>query len=379
MRVLFLDHARTVISGAQFRLLDLAASLPAHGVTPIVACDPTSPLSLRLSSLGVEQVPVLFPDLHSNGTLRRLSGNMATLPLAVGQLCRAIKKTGADAVHINTLLPRLPGAVGARLCGCPVLWHVRDFVIQPVWCRLYRVVARIVDRIITVSNACQADFAGHPRMRTIYNGLDLKRYGGHSDADRAAARRDLGVEDDTVVVGLVGLLTAWKGHEVLLDAARDLIAASSTPIAFVIAGGEPDRNSSRRLILERYAASLGIRNWVRFTGFREDIPLLLSALDIAVAPSSRPDPLPGSVLEAMASARPVVASRIGGIPEMVEDGSTGFLVEPGNRIELADRLAKLIDDPALRERMGKAGRAAVETKFTLDSCIRTLLEVYRGL
>jgi len=378
MRVLFLDHARTVISGAQFRLLDLVESLPSHGVTPIVACDPTSPLSLRLSSLGVEQLPVLFPDLHSNGTVRRLSRNMANLPLTVGQLCRAIKKTGADAVHVNTLLPRLPGATAARLCARPVVWHVRDFVVQPRWQQLYRAVARLVRRVITVSDACRAEFPGHPRMRTIYNGLDLKRYGGQ-DADRAATRWELGVDGDTIVVGLVGLLTAWKGHEVFLDAARDLTVKSQRPIAFVIAGGEPDENSSRQMILERHATLLGIRNRIRFTGFRDDVPRFLSALDILVVPSLRPDPLPGSVLEAMASARPVVASRIGGIPEMIEDGNTGFLVEPGNGMALADRLAKLVDDPALRERMGKAGRAVVETKFSLDSCIRSLLEVYRGL
>jgi glycosyltransferase involved in cell wall biosynthesis len=375
MRVFFLDHACHVISGAEFRLLDLARSLPSYGITPIIACDPDSPLAERVRTLGVELRPIVFPNLHSNRTTGRLAGNIRGLLQTVLGLRRAIERSGADVVHVNTLWPRLPGLLAARLTRRPTLWHVRDFVIQPAWRRLYQTMARLVDRVVTVSDACRAEFPGHPRMATIYNGLDLKRYQG----DRMASRRWLGVDDSTVVIAMSGMLTPWKGHEVALEALARMGTVYPGPARLVMAGLASGEDQAYRSILARRAADLGIAHRVQITGFCEDMPRLLAAADVSVAPSVRPDPLPGSVLEAMAMECPVVASRIGGIPEIVQDNRTGFLVGPGDASAMAERLVRLAGDPGLRERMGRAGRLVVERRFDLDQAVARLVGVYAGL
>lgn len=377
MKVLFLDQHRIGISGAQFRLLDLAATLPAHGITPIVACDPSSSLSDRLRALGVAQVAMVFPDLHSNGASKRLTYNIAELTHTSVRLCQAIRKTRAHVVHVNTLMPRLPGLLAARATRRPVIWHIRDFVVQPAWRRLYRALSPLVDRIIAVSDACRQEFAGHPRARTIYNGLDVDRYVVSDPAVRARLRRELLVAEDGVLIGVVaGTLTPWKGHEVFLDAAAQLVRASHPPMTFVIACDHP---AERLVALRERARALGIERCVRFTGFVTEVPALLAALDVAVVPSLARDPLPGAVIEAMAAGRPVVGSRVGGIPEMLEDGKSGFLIDPGDPMVLADRLTRLSESPELRDEMGRTGRATVESRFRLELSVQQLLEVYAGL
>jgi glycosyltransferase involved in cell wall biosynthesis len=375
MKVLFLDHARTVISGAEFRLLDLVSALPAHAVTPLVACDPASPLAARLRDLGVEQVPIIFPEIQANPTVSRLATNIAALIQTTLELCRQIRKNAVDVVHVNTLLPRLPGLFAAHLCRRPVVWHIRDFVIQPAWRRLYSALAPMVSSIVRVSDACRSEFPLHPRILTIYNGLDPKRY----QLDRNAARREFGLDGATVAIGFVGLLAPWKGPELLLEAAGRLPLRALPQTLFLIVGGESPKAAGQRPRLERKAYQLGIADRTRFLGFTAEVPRLLAALDIVVAPSLRQDPFPGSVLEAMAAALPVVASRVGGIPEMVEDGRTGVLVEPGNADALAHGLAHLANSPELRRLMGVAGREVVESRFQLETSVRRLVELYAEL
>jgi glycosyltransferase involved in cell wall biosynthesis len=360
-----------VVSGAEFRLLDMARELPRYGVSPVVACDGASPLAARLRALHVDIVPMVFPSIQSNGTPREMASNLWGLAATAARVAGAARTLGVDWLHVNTLLPRLPAVLAGRLARRRVLWHIRDVVVQPAWQRLYRAVAHAVDRIVTVSHICRQEFPGHPRLTTIYNGLDLGRYHG----DRTASRRWLGVGDETIAIGMAGLLSAWKGHEVFLQAAAHLVTRCSPPLAFVIAGGH-DGDRSRRAEVARRADALGLAGRVRLVGFCEDMSLLLSALDVVVVPSLRPDPLPGIVLEAMALARPVVASRIGGIPEMVDDGITGLLVDPGDAEALAAALARLVEAPERRRDMGRAGRAVVEQRFRLDQCVRELRAVY---
>jgi len=170
----------------------------------------------------------------------------------------------------------------------------------------------------------------------------------------------------------------WKGHEVLLEAGARLAAGGCRPVLVIVGGSGPD-SAARRAQLQALAGGLGIGREVRFPGFCQDMPGLLAGLDVVAVPSLRPDPLPGTVLEAMAMALPVVASRIGGIPEMVQDGVTGHLINPGDAAGLAQAIQALAGDPERRERMGRAGRLVVEERFSLDDAVSRLLSVYRAV
>jgi glycosyltransferase involved in cell wall biosynthesis len=177
------------------------------------------------------------------------------------------------------------------------------------------------------------------------------------------ARHDRG----TPVLASVGRLKAPKDFSTLL---RALAALPDASFEAVIAGDGPDRST-----LEAEIGRLGIGDRVRLLGERRDIPELLGAADVFVLPS-RSEGLPVSVLEAMVAGLPVVASRVGGVPELVAEGETGLLVAPGNSDELAAALKRVLADRELRRRLGTAGRARVEQQFDLDSFRRAHVDLY---
>ena len=180
---------------------------------------------------------------------------------------------------------------------------------------------------------------------SIPTGVDLERF--RPDAgDRAEARRALGVPTEGPVIGVVAYLRQDKGHAVLLQALPEILE-SYPECSLVVVGDGPER-----LNLEALARHLGIEKSVRFVGLREDIPIVLAGFDIFCQPSLRNEGVPQSVLQAGAVARPVVSTEVGGIPEAVVHGETGFLVPPGDADALAERISALLADSGLRNRLG---------------------------
>jgi glycosyltransferase involved in cell wall biosynthesis len=167
---------------------------------------------------------------------------------------------------------------------------------------------------------------------------------------------------------MVGRMIAAKGVDTLLKAADILLKTGS--FLFLIAGDGPDREDFTSM-----ADTLGLRQSVRFLGYRQDIPTLLKAADLFVLPSLS-EGLPLSVLEAMAAKRAIVATRVGGIPDLVEDGITGLLVNPGDAVALAEAINALAIDPDRRISMGMAGRLRVEEHFTETRMLNELSGVY---
>lgn len=192
----------------------------------------------------------------------------------------------------------------------------------------------------------------------VYNGIDLSLY---SRSDRAGARQELGLGVDAFVALVLARPYPGKGIDCLIDAVesgmrcrRDLFGR----LQVLVAGG-----SSHVRKYEALAARKGLSGIVRFLGHRDDVLRLLAASDCSVLPSLY-EGLPYAISEAMAASLPVVASRVGGIPEMVVHGRTGLLIEPGSAEELRDALAVLLSDPSLGRDMGREGRARAERMFT---------------
>jgi glycosyltransferase involved in cell wall biosynthesis len=185
--------------------------------------------------------------------------------------------------------------------------------------------------------------------------------------DVASAPRWSPAERERPLIVAVGRLKAPKDFPTLIRALSGL-----RPDSFeaVIVGEGPDRPR-----LEEEIEALGLSGRVRLAGERRDVPELLAAADVFVLPSAS-EGLPVSVLEAMAAGLPVIASRVGGVPEQVSDGETGLLVEPGDPNELTAALDRLIADPSLRRRLGAAGRARAEQAFDLDPFRRAHVELY---
>ena len=210
------------------------------------------------------------------------------------------------------------------------------------------------------------------KVKVIPNGVDVDRF--HSNVDGSMVRKELGLSSTTPIAGIVAALRPEKNHAALLQAMA--IVRRKVPAAqLMIVGDGPERHA-----LESLARELAIDRAVHFLGTRSDIPQLLAAMDVFVL-TSRMEANPVSILEAMATGKPVVAPRVGSIPESVADGQTGYLTEPGNIDEVATHLVELFLHPASARAMGKAGRTLVEDRWSLDSMVdgyqRLIEEIYQ--
>jgi sugar transferase (PEP-CTERM/EpsH1 system associated) len=209
------------------------------------------------------------------------------------------------------------------------------------------------------------------RVRLIYNGVDTTRFRPDPQG-REVLRRSLQIPSDVVVIGIVARLAAIKNHEVLIRAYAKLRAAPGKKTRLVIVGDGPERAS-----LEELSRQLGIAADVSFLGERRDTPGLLNAFDIYVLPSFS-EGMNLTLLEAMGAGLPVVASRVGGNVEIVEDGNTGYLFPSGNADALCEWLDRFVSEPARRAQMGQKGRERVLQQFDQRVMMQHYLSLYRG-
>jgi len=233
-----------------------------------------------------------------------------------------------------------------------------------------RLAAKVTKKIVCVSEhdkelALRFCVAPEQKLIVIHNGMEPTLY---INADGSKVRFELGLKEDEILITMVARFVPQKDHDTLLRA-LGFLPESGFKVAFVGGGG-------REIFFRKKAGELGLRDNVIFLGERRDVPQILAASDIFVL-SSNWEGLPRSIIEAMMAGLPVVATKVGGVPELVEDGVTGFLVPPKDPGALTEALQKLIADPELRRRMGEAGREKALQEFTLDRMLRETEKVYR--
>lgn len=238
---------------------------------------------------------------------------------------------------------------------------------------LYKILRRRIDLVLACSegvrNSHLPDLLPR-RLVTIHNGVDVEKFSpGTTDN---SLRKELRIAKDHFIIGHVGNLTPQKGQIFLLGAIKKLLT-EELPIVLVVAGDGPLRGP-----LESMTKELGISESVRFLGQRRDLPEILRSVDVLAGASLR-EGLPISVLEAMASGKPVVTTNVGGNKEAVLHGVTGFIVPPENSDELALALKKILLDDNLRQRMGDAARQRVEEHFSAQQMVKRTEEIYEKL
>jgi glycosyltransferase involved in cell wall biosynthesis len=228
---------------------------------------------------------------------------------------------------------------------------------------LNRLLFRAAQRMVVISEPLRAEMVGYgwitpERLTIIRNGIDTRLYEPNSVA-RERVRGEAGTATDDIVMAVLARVTEDKGQVETIDALALLAERHPTARLWIVGEG------TLRPALERQAAERGLADRVQFLGFRTDIPAVLQAVDIVVQASHR-EGLGNTLLEAMAARRPIVASAVGGIVDVVVPGETGELVPPYDAKALAAALEPLLANPALREQYGAAGRARVEAEFRLD-------------
>jgi glycosyltransferase involved in cell wall biosynthesis len=296
---------------------------------------------------------------------------------AFRQLQHEIRARQIEVVHAHLTFSIIWGALASRLAHLPFIATLHGFGNPPrgsrhwLWESLVRFAARRASRVVCVSGALRDYYLRQARLDaartvTIYNGLELDRFGAN-EATRAEKRRELGIPDNAPAIMMVALLREGKGHDELLAAVPSVRQHIPNARVFIVGGG------AREAELRQAAQPLG--SSVIFLGHRDDIPALLSAGDLFVLPSYV-EALPTVVLEAMAARLPVVATRVGGIPEIVREGETGLLIEAHDSPALAQAILSLLQSPARAREMGIAGRARVEAQFSAQRCAQSLMALY---
>jgi glycosyltransferase involved in cell wall biosynthesis len=265
----------------------------------------------------------------------------------------------------------LGGAAAARIARVPHVWHVREiFAGFERWWPAYRRLLTTADALPCVSAATAAQFGGSPLARVVPDALAVTPV----PAPASSARAVLDVPSGAFTVALLGRISPWKGQDVLIR------ALPSLPDAVALIAGAPWPGEERlERELRELAGRLGVAGRVRFLGFRDDLDLVLGAADVVAVVSRQPDPLPNAALEAAAAGCCVVASRHGGLPEIVRDGETGVLVAPDDPAALARALAALREDPARRERLGAAAAADVTARFSRERLLGATQGLYDAL
>jgi glycosyltransferase involved in cell wall biosynthesis len=297
---------------------------------------------------------------------------------AVRALADAVASFAPEIIHNHMYRAEVIGTRAALLLGekgCKrpvVISTVHSSRVRCIEDRqTLRQLTPLMDRLIVVSRAIQQKVSDEGRLDVpvtlIYNGVDLQRYNHQQPC--CTLHDDYGIPEESPIVGVVARLEAEKGHRTLIDAWPEVLAA--VPNAWLLVVGE----GSERDSLEAEAASLGVSDRVVFTGRREDVPAVTAALDVAVLPSYR-EAQGLSVLEAMALSRPVVASNVGGIPEMIEDGVTGLLVSPNDCDALAAAIIKLLTDHPYADTIARRGHDLVHDRFCVELMVNSIESIY---
>ena len=367
-RILFVSDSATV-SGAEHVMFSHLDYLRAHGHGASVYYRASNArMTQALAAHGVAAHPTSsFSEAVVRTTWRpdHLAHFASRFRRVRDELRDLIAAERIDVVHTVMYPAALYVALAVRANGVPQIWHEHGVkAVHGVNAPIYRFVASTCSFVIGPSDAVTRALgtAGihAPVLRTVYNGIDLRRF-ARADERVPATRASLGADAGTRLVGLFGQLLPHKGHGVLIDAAPAIVAACPTA-RFVIVGAL--ENPPYEAELRAAIASRGLTDRVVFTGWRRDVQDVMAAMDVVVVPTLTPEPAALSLMEAMALGRPLVASNTGGTPELVVDESTGLLFPTGRADELAVRVIRALTDDGLAERMGRAGRLRMETRFT---------------
>jgi glycosyltransferase involved in cell wall biosynthesis len=342
---------------------------------------------------------------EGEGDMAYLASERGVHPITIGELGRAIRPTDdlvafwklfrlmrserPHVVHTHTAKAGTLGRLAAVAARVPVRvhtfhGHVFAGYFSPAKTRVFliieRALARVTDRIIAISESQRRDLselyrvAPGAKFAVVPLGLDLSPFAEVPDEPPpTGVRAEFGIGSDEVVVGIIGRLTAIKNHQLFLDAARIALerAPEGVTFRFLIVGGGDLEDEIR-------ASASGLGERVVLAGWRRDLAEVYAACDI-VALTSNNEGTPVAVIEALASGRPVVATEVGGVADVLERGNLGLLVPPGDAEGFADALVRLATDTRLQADLKAKGRASVLARFSIDALARGVDALYSGL
>lgn len=370
------------IGGSEKQIYEIAKRLEKNTFEPIVYClSRKGNLFSKLKKEGI-QVELIGPEDPVKKIF--IISKIFTLIRIMRRLKRLyffIKKEKPSIIQGYLFWDYILGAIVGKMDRVPIILSCRRSLTSFPGNKFYypwlrRITKSFNTLIIANSQAVKADVIAHEKLdaekvEVIYNGIDLEKY-QDSQIDKKAKKGELGLSEKDKVVGVIANLHTYKGHSYFIEAAH-LVKDKFPQTKFILIGDGPEKER-----LRKQAESLSLKEDVLFLGLREDVPEILQIMDLSVLPSFG-EGFSNTILESMACSVPVVATRVGGNPEAVIDGQTGFLVPPRNSASLAQAIIRLLEDEELREEMGRASREYVEQNFSMERLIEETEKTYERL
>ena len=372
LRILIANSSRKWISEAAHCFL-LYENLAARGHMPFLAVREGWELESRARAAGMDMTSLRFRSRFSPFSDWR----------DIRQIARFVARHSIDIVHCHRGKDHWIAALALRFSRSKVPLIRTRHVVTPVSSSLFNrwLFGRATSRIIAVSNAAAASFRCESlrwferslasKMRTIHPGVDLVKFSPDRRSDEW--RREMGLDEGDILIGLIGRFQRIKGQYEFLRAAG-IIVRDYPRVWFLLAGRGTDTKRQR---YRRMVEAFGIEERFIMLGELDDIAPVIASLDMGVVASLGSEGSSRIVLEYMASARPIVATRVGSIPDFIEDGETGRLVPPGDVAAMRHALCDLLSSPEQRRRFGEAARACAEEHFRFDRWIPQVEGVYR--
>lgn len=292
------------------------------------------------------------------------------------KIMSVLKKDNIDLIYSADTFSKIVGGIAGKRLGLKVIAHCHADYSGQLFKNIVEKFLKMVDlffvdAIIAVSERVKTCFKSHKaslRVTTIYNGIDTNIY----DPERvySSIKEEFGINKDCLIIGNIASMDKLKGQIYLLKAMERLKIEGFDNILCIMCGtGEEETN------LKKFVYKSGLVNNVLFFGFRNDIPRVLKIIDI-MAITSFAESLSISAIEAMAMKVPVIATNVGGLPEVIDDGKTGILIPPGNVDALCEAIKYLIKNPEIRFQMGQNGRARVLGRFTIEENVRKTEDIF---
>jgi len=358
------------IGGAEISTLLLLKYLDREKLNPICIIPDLGILSDRLKNLGVkyvvmtlEQIKLPFPYSYFK---------------TVWNLSKFIKKNEIDLLVCTHQLCNQYSLPAAKLNRIPIVCHTRNLI--PNFRSFWRTFLHFPDVLIANSKATAESYSHyigkHQKVEVVYNGVDIQEYSPSMNG--SLVRKRYGIDDNKFLIGMVSRISLQKRQDIFIKAIAEVVKVCPNVCTLIVGDAKAERSEDYLRDLHRMVGDMELRDNVIFTDFVQDMQELYACLDLLVL-SSQGESFGRVLIEAMAMEKPVVATATGGIVEVVEDGVTGLLVEPGDATNLAKAIIWMIENEENGKRMGKAGRKRVEKMFNIEKNVKETQKIYMDI
>lgn len=385
MKTILFIHQSAELYGSDKTLFSLVKEIQLHDIKPIVVLPEEGDLAILLRESNIEII--ISPIIKLSRSIFSPI-NFVKLPFLIlsslNSLEKQLRNHSIDLVHSNTLAV-LIGALYAKWKKIGHVWHVHEIIEKPYFLnKFYRVLVNSLStKVVFNSKASFYSLVGKnsslkAKSSVIYNGVDKPNKIYTLDEINNFKLNEMKLSSETIVVGIVGRISRWKGHLLLLEAFEKLRLQNSNVFLLVI--GSPPLDQTHFLSnLEKEIFSKKLNEFVKIIPFSKDIWKYWAIIDIAVVPSTEPEPFGLVAVEALLSKKPVIVAGHGGLLEIIEHQKTGLLFEPNNVDSLMRAIQLLISDQALSAELGINGQKSVLQKFTTQKYVNNFVELYQNI